>query len=68
MRCTQTTSEEQSYWKERLKVYTFCTAIVNVYQTDETASAQELSKCLRRIFTVNLRSDFSEMDVLYPLT
>lgn len=53
---------------ERLNAYTFCTAIVIMQQTDDTSSVQELSECLRRIFTVNLRSVFSEMDVLYPLT
>lgn len=38
------------------------TADGNVWKTDETASTQELSKCLRRIFAVNLRSSFSEID------
>lgn len=68
MCCTQTTSEgEQRCWKERLQAYAFFTTVVNVQKTDETASAQELNKHLRRIFTVNLRSAFSEIDAFLLL-
>lgn len=37
-------------------------------ETDGATSAQELSRCLWRMCAANLRSDFSEVGVLYPFT